>query len=274
MRWSWNDIEDDALQGLRAHTQVMYLRGIRKHMDYASGYAGYKRRLSYQQLAEAVGEAPDQGGNWKAAPLTKHAVRASVAELERAGLVERVPADRALIFRLPLADVDESAQKMNRTGTAQGEPHSEAHSADGNVTPFPQQGAAQGSADEPHGVNRTPPGSGSYISPNGDTSAAGPPPCPHEEIIALYHEILPMCPPVRRWNDARKGYLRSRWRESPKHQSLDFWRGYFEYVAQSPFLTGKVERDDKPPFCADLEWLVRSSNFTKVVEGKYHRGQQ
>ncbi|MDE3023857.1 MAG: hypothetical protein KGI54_18730, partial [Pseudomonadota bacterium] len=28
-------------------------------------------------------------------------------------------------------------------------------------------------------------------------------PCPHQEIIALYHEVLPMCPRVRDWTPAR-----------------------------------------------------------------------
>lgn len=37
--------------------------------------------------------------------------------------------------------------------------------------------------------------------------------CPHQKIINLYHEILPANPKVKVWNDTRKGYLRSRWRE-------------------------------------------------------------
>ncbi|MEO8964508.1 MAG: hypothetical protein ABI370_07545 [Gammaproteobacteria bacterium] len=97
------------------------------------------------------------------------------------------------------------------------------------------------------------------------------PTCPHQEIINLYHTALPMCPPVRAWNKTRQGLLRQRWNENLKHQTLEWWKNYFEYVKQSEFLTGRsTGRTDKPPFVANLEWLVRPSNFVKVIEGNYH----
>ena len=95
--------------------------------------------------------------------------------------------------------------------------------------------------------------------------------CPHQEIIELYHKSLPMCPPVRAWNKSRQAFLRQRWNENLKHQNLEWWKNYFEYVKQSEFLTGKsLGRTDKPPFIANLEWLIRPSNFVKVIEGNYH----
>lgn len=98
----------------------------------------------------------------------------------------------------------------------------------------------------------------------------GTPATPHQEIIALYHEILPVCPPVREWNDTRKKYLQARWREKPERQSLEWWRKFFSYVAKSDFLTGKMPgRNNGPPFIADLEWLIKPSNFAKVIEGRY-----
>jgi hypothetical protein len=95
--------------------------------------------------------------------------------------------------------------------------------------------------------------------------------CPHNEIIGIYHEVLPMCPPVRMWNKTRRGYLKQRWSENPEHQNLEWWRNFFTYVKQSQFLIGKISgRDGKPPFLANLEWLVKPSNFAKVIEGNYH----
>jgi len=97
--------------------------------------------------------------------------------------------------------------------------------------------------------------------------------CPHEKIIALYHEILPMCPRMLVWNRTRRKYLKYRWDENLKHQTLEWWRNYFEHVKQFDFLIGKVDgKNGNPPFLADLEWLIRASNFAKVIEGKYHRG--
>lgn len=89
--------------------------------------------------------------------------------------------------------------------------------------------------------------------------------CPHKEIIALYHEVLPQCPAIRDWTPARATQLRARWNEHPDRQSLDYWRGLFEYVSGCDFLVGRSAK----PFFADLEWITKSSNFTKIREGKY-----
>lgn len=91
--------------------------------------------------------------------------------------------------------------------------------------------------------------------------------CPHDEILNLYHKILPMLPQVKIWNDKRQKALRTRWRESEKHQSLEFWEGYFNHVSKSLFLTGRSGGDR--PFTPSLEWLINSANFVKVIEGNY-----
>lgn len=99
-------------------------------------------------------------------------------------------------------------------------------------------------------------------------------PCPHNEIIALYHEVLFMLPKVIIWNKTRRSYLQQRWRENANHQNIEHWRKFFEHVRESPFLTGQTEgRDGKPSFTADLEWLIKPNNFAKVIEGKYHGGR-
>jgi len=97
----------------------------------------------------------------------------------------------------------------------------------------------------------------------------GSPPCPHQEIIDLYHEILPELPRVRVWNGTRRKLLQARWREDPEHQSLDFWRSYFNTVRESDFLLGRVPGSNGNFFQATLEWLIRPTNFAKVLEGFY-----
>jgi len=95
-------------------------------------------------------------------------------------------------------------------------------------------------------------------------SDAGIPACPHERIVALYHEVLPKLPAVRVWNEKRRRALQSRWREDESRQNLEFWGKYFRYVSTSNFLCGRTGA-----FQATLEWLVNSSNFVKVIEGNY-----
>lgn len=108
----------------------------------------------------------------------------------------------------------------------------------------------------------------------GNVPAKAPvkPDCPHQEIIALYHEVLPQCPQVRDWTSARQTQLRARWNESPDRQSLDYWRRFFEYVKTCPFLVGASNTTPgRQPFFADLEWLTKSANFTKVREQRYEQ---
>ena len=90
------------------------------------------------------------------------------------------------------------------------------------------------------------------------------PSCPHQDIIKLYHELLPTLRKVKIWSDKRKKHLQARWRENPEHQSLEFWFRYFIYVESSDFLTGR-----STDWQCNLEWLVNSSNFIKVIEGNY-----
>lgn len=93
--------------------------------------------------------------------------------------------------------------------------------------------------------------------------------CPHEQIIAAYHELLPMGRQVKVWSEARRAKLRSRWREDKKRQSLDWWRKFFAYIAESDFLTGRTSVPNRSPFELGLEWIVTPENFAKIVEGKF-----
>jgi hypothetical protein len=98
---------------------------------------------------------------------------------------------------------------------------------------------------------------------------SGSPSCPHEKIIKLFHEICPGLPKVRVWNETRRTRLQVRWREDRERQNLGWWRDFFEYVAESPFLMGKIDQPGRRPFVATLDWIVKSENFAKIVEGKY-----
>lgn len=103
-------------------------------------------------------------------------------------------------------------------------------------------------------------------------------PCPHEKVIALYANALPMLPFPRVWEGQRQEMLKARWRwvltnKKPNGEpyatdadsALDFFRRFFAYVAKCPHLVGDNERG----WTADLAWLVKAENFAKVLEGKY-----
>lgn len=101
-------------------------------------------------------------------------------------------------------------------------------------------------------------------------SRSAKPDCPHQQIIDLYHELLPASPEIRNWTPARATHLRTRWNESPERQNLDWWRRFFSYIAKSEFLTGRAHSRDRKPFCAPLDWICKAENFAKIIEGRYH----
>jgi len=101
------------------------------------------------------------------------------------------------------------------------------------------------------------------------TPKGGTPPCPHQDIIALYHKHLPELPQVKTWSGQRQKWLRSRWAEDERRQNLNWWELFFlELVREQPFLLG---REGNGKWLASLEWLVRPTNFAKVLEGHYKR---
>jgi len=98
------------------------------------------------------------------------------------------------------------------------------------------------------------------------------PNCPHMKIVTLYNTIiaaggLATEANLSLWaNSDRATALQARWKEDPKRQNLEWWQGLFEYIAKSDFLMGKTDK----PFKLDAGWILKRSNFIKILEGKYH----
>jgi len=117
---AWNDAEDEALEGLPWGAQVLYLRGLRRHMDFASGAVGERRRISWQMLGEVLYVEPHQGLTDAGGPH-KSRVRRLVGALERAGLVQSVGGTEGKVLRffLPLADRGYQASKKPDTNPTQ-----------------------------------------------------------------------------------------------------------------------------------------------------------
>lgn len=93
--------------------------------------------------------------------------------------------------------------------------------------------------------------------------------CPHQEIIALWHELMPELTTVKTWNEKRAKMLKARWNgkdmDGNKFNNLKFWRKYFEYIRESDWLMGRCNK-----WSATLEWVINESNFNKIIEGTYH----
>lgn len=107
MNWSWSGAEDGALSYLPYATQVLYLRILRRYMDFDNGIVGVSRRLSELMFAEWMEVHRSRGSTAKRTRPTRSEVRIMIRQLERNGLVERVSNGQGgvwpLVFRLPLA---------------------------------------------------------------------------------------------------------------------------------------------------------------------------
>lgn len=96
--------------------------------------------------------------------------------------------------------------------------------------------------------------------------------CPHSEIIAAWHEILPELPSVKTWSDERKKALSARWKQRNLDGvqfagSIEYWRGLFGYIKQCPWLMG----ENSSGWTATLPWVITLGNFNKIIEGAYER---
>lgn len=106
------------------------------------------------------------------------------------------------------------------------------------------------------------------------------PPCDHEAILTLWREHMATNPQPVKWTEPRRRHLQARWRElfaegkaHTAEEALQWFGKFFRYLAKSEFLTGRVTPRDRgrPPFCAELPWVLAPENFVQCIEGKYHQ---
>ena len=88
------------------------------------------------------------------------------------------------------------------------------------------------------------------------------PVCPHDEIVDLYHKILPELPTVRFWKEDRRKLLLSCWKQGETFQDLKFWEWLFSNVKKDDFYMGR----QGGTWTVSLPWLINKTNFMKAVE--------
>ncbi|MGD9887879.1 MAG: hypothetical protein AB7S56_01250 [Halothiobacillaceae bacterium] len=99
----FSSVEDDLLHGLPWAAQLLYLRGLRRYMDYSTAIVGGPvRRISLLMLCELAEVFPHQGMTGERPDKSK--IRRLLGWIERAGLIERIEnKDGYLMFFLPYA---------------------------------------------------------------------------------------------------------------------------------------------------------------------------
>lgn len=105
-----NTEEMRALQGMSLEAKTLYVFELRRYAD-ENGITGRARRHSYQSFREQLTVFPDPKSTKKASAITEGKIRAVIVELERHGLIEKLP--EPLVFQLVLATRHQSVQNMN-----------------------------------------------------------------------------------------------------------------------------------------------------------------
>jgi hypothetical protein len=92
-----------------------------------------------------------------------------------------------------------------------------------------------------------------------------------EQAVAIYNAVAIECgwPQAQRLTDRRKAALNARLREAA---GLVGWQAAMDKARASPFLRGETGRSpDHENWRPDLDFFVRASVFTKLMEGGYDR---
>lgn len=156
------------------------------------------------------------------------------------------------------ASAENEKQSEAKKANAFSEKQSEAKKADTETETETGTGTETGTETE----------TGTGISPEGDMgdkpSPPAAPPTPYKKIVDLYHEICTSFSRLRSVGVNRKKAIAARWKEY--EYSLDAFRELFTLAEASDFLKGK----NKSNWTADFDWLLDSTNMSKVLEGKYN----
>jgi hypothetical protein len=135
-------------------------------------------------------------------------------------------------------------------------------------------GAALGCADPLHpsaakpSLNHHEPSSTSLPRP-----AKGPK-CPQQEIRALYAELLPSLPQVKKWDTDRERALVARWDGQVKEKQwataeagLAWFRRFFEAVSDNDWAMGRSGRGQgHENWECNLDYLLTVKGFRRIIE--------
>jgi hypothetical protein len=112
------------------------------------------------------------------------------------------------------------------------------------------------------------------------SSAAKLPTCPTQDLIDLYHDLLPDLPKVRLHTKDRARALQKTWawcltskrgdgtpRAESADQALEWFREYFARAGQNDFLMGRTPRSgEHANWRCDLDFLLTDRGMKHVIE--------
>jgi|GEM_PF-1305883 len=159
-----NDDEYEQLYYERGEVVKVYLI-FRKHMDFESGISGAKRRISRQALKEML--TPEAiAGRHKPEPPTVQQIRSALDRLVKIGMFKPVG---PMVYQLPLASTDQSAQNRRNRGVTAEKPEEQPENKP-QVTDLFGAGEEGATEEQPEELSRSNPPPVSDISTKVDNT--------------------------------------------------------------------------------------------------------
>jgi DNA-binding MarR family transcriptional regulator len=90
--------------------------------------------------------------------------------------------------------------------------------------------------------------------------------CPYQDIVEMYHHHCPSLPKVQSLGDTRKKHIKARWKEHG--QNFNKFIRVFKSAESSDHHSGRSGKWDG----CNLDWLMKPTNFTKMLERKKTNG--
>lgn len=117
-------------------------------------------------------------------------------------------------------------------------------------------------------------------SPDGLVGKTDLPPCPVEQIVAVYHEVLPELPRAKMLDDGRRKAVRGLWkfaltqpksdgkpRATTADEAFTWVRSFFERARDNDFLMGRTPRvNGHQGWECDLDFLLSKKGLKQVIE--------
>lgn len=107
-----------------------------------------------------------------------------------------------------------------------------------------------------------------------DPEPPGRLPCPHDAIRALYAEVLPGLPQIRKWDQDRARALRQRWTSTAAEkgwttveEGVDWFRRFFVAVSENDWAMGRSGRGKgHEHWECDIDYLLSPKGFRRIIE--------
>jgi hypothetical protein len=219
-------------------------------------HRGVRYDLKPGQLVTSINSLIETGGRG----VTHRKVRTALELFEKYGFLTQQPSNLNTLITIENWETYQGEEISLSAQAPQ-----DRHSSDTGTThaPTPNKKRRSKESHEYQEAEATE-GPGAAAPPSAAPEIDQPiPPCPHHELLDLYHELCPDYPVIQKLTNRRKKALQARWKEY--HGCQETFSRLFTRAQASAFLRGTNDRG----WQADFDWILQPDHMARILEGRY-----